>query len=68
VLADSDNKGVLGQQGFSIAVKLIAHAQSGKTPSAALINVGKRSTLRKQRIFGVKETTYEARMPEETAF
>ncbi|KAF9977719.1 hypothetical protein BGZ73_005082 [Actinomortierella ambigua] len=39
VLADADNKGVLNQQGFSIAVKLIAHAQSGKTPSSALINV-----------------------------
>ncbi|KAG0231124.1 hypothetical protein BGW41_002318 [Actinomortierella wolfii] len=39
VLADADNKGVLNQQGFSIALKLIAHAQTGKTPSAALINV-----------------------------
>ncbi|KAG0252355.1 hypothetical protein DFQ27_008138 [Actinomortierella ambigua] len=39
VLADVDNKGVLNQQGFSIAVKLIAHAQTGKTPSSALINV-----------------------------
>ncbi|KAF9121585.1 hypothetical protein BG015_005789, partial [Linnemannia schmuckeri] len=38
VLADTDNKGVLGQQGFSVAVKLIAHAQNGKTPSPALIN------------------------------
>ncbi|KAF9991639.1 hypothetical protein BGZ65_000308, partial [Modicella reniformis] len=34
---DADNKGVLGQQGFSIAVKLIAHAQNGKSPSPALI-------------------------------
>ncbi|KAF9919991.1 hypothetical protein FBU30_010287 [Linnemannia zychae] len=38
VLADADNKGVLNQQGFSIAVKLIAHAQNGKTPSPSLIN------------------------------
>ncbi|KAI1319612.1 hypothetical protein EDD11_003605 [Mortierella claussenii] len=38
LIADADQKGVLGQQGFSIAVKLIAHAQNGKTPSPALIN------------------------------
>ncbi|KAG0257482.1 hypothetical protein BG011_003931 [Mortierella polycephala] len=38
LLADPENKGVLGQQGFSIALKLIAHAQAGKTPSVALIS------------------------------
>ncbi|KAF9193250.1 hypothetical protein BGZ50_007648 [Haplosporangium sp. Z 11] len=38
LLADPENKGVLGQQGFSVALKLIAHAQTGKTPSVALIN------------------------------
>ncbi|KAF9582078.1 hypothetical protein BGW38_000675 [Lunasporangiospora selenospora] len=38
MLADAEGKGVLGQQGFSIALKLIAHAQNGKTPSSALIS------------------------------
>ena len=31
---------MLGQQGFSIAVKLIAHVQNGKTLSLSLINQG----------------------------
>lgn len=39
-LADSDNKGVLGQQRFNVAVRLIAHAQYGKTPSLDLIYTG----------------------------
>ncbi|KAG0285516.1 hypothetical protein BGZ96_010255 [Linnemannia gamsii] len=37
-ITDPDNKGVLGQHGFSIAVRLIAHAQNGENPSPKLIS------------------------------
>ncbi|KAF9093963.1 hypothetical protein BGX27_001543, partial [Mortierella sp. AM989] len=40
IIADADNKGVLDQQSFFVALKLIAHAQDGKTPSLALIGEG----------------------------
>ena len=40
MLADSDNKGVIGQQRFNVAVRLIAHAHNGKTPSRGLIHTG----------------------------
>ncbi|KAF9545549.1 hypothetical protein EC957_010858 [Mortierella hygrophila] len=39
LLADSDNKGVLGQRGFNVAVRLIAHAQDGKAPTRDLIHI-----------------------------
>ncbi|KNC96723.1 uncharacterized protein SPPG_07932 [Spizellomyces punctatus DAOM BR117] len=37
-IADSERKGYLTQQGFYKALKLIALAQAGKAPSAALLN------------------------------
>ncbi|KAF9416369.1 hypothetical protein BGZ94_010242 [Podila epigama] len=38
--ADSSNKGVLGRSGFNVAMRLIAHAQNGKTPSEELVTQG----------------------------
>ncbi|KAL1917992.1 uncharacterized protein VTP21DRAFT_3258 [Calcarisporiella thermophila] len=38
-LSDADGKGSLDPQGFSIALRLIGHAQNNRLPSAALIHI-----------------------------
>jgi hypothetical protein len=35
-IADTENRGFLTPPGFSVALRLIAHCQAGKTPTAEL--------------------------------
>lgn len=40
-ISDKDNSGFLTQQSFSVALRLIGQAQSGRTPEASLAKSGR---------------------------